>query len=110
MSYDVRLKAKLEGCDSWVHVGDGWINHTSNTSEMIKEVCGSRPSAWDGKRSADILPILKQGVERLKTHEEEYRCFQPENGWGTVETTIDFLSQIISNCEKYPTAIIEVDY
>lgn len=44
MSYDVSFKAKLEGTDQWVYVGDDWINHTSNTAAMIKEVCGSYPS------------------------------------------------------------------
>lgn len=43
MSYDVSFKAKLEGADQWVYVGDDWINHTSNTAAMIKEVCGSYP-------------------------------------------------------------------
>ena len=56
MSYDVSFKAKLEGADQWVYVGDDWINHTSNTAAMIKEVCGSYPSEWNGKRCADMYP------------------------------------------------------
>lgn len=53
MSYDVSFKAKLEGTDQWVYVGDDWINHTSNTAAMIKEVCGSYPSEWN----ASAVPI-----------------------------------------------------
>lgn len=88
MSYDVSFKAKLEGADQWVYVGDDWINHTSNTAAMIKEVCGSYPSEWNGKR---------------------YRQFEPGNCWGTVESTAEFLRQIADNCDKFPTAVIEVD-
>lgn len=62
MSYDVSFKAKLEGTDQWVYVGDDWINHTSNTAAMIKEVCGSYPSEWNGKRCADMYPVLMQGA------------------------------------------------
>lgn len=110
MSYDVSFKAKLEGVDQWVYVGDEWINYTSNTAAMIKEVCGSYPSEWDGKKCVDMYPVLIQGVSLLKKDAMHYRQFEPSNGWGKVETTIDFLMKIADNCNKYPTAIIEVDY
>ena len=108
MSYDISFKAKLEGVDQWVYVGDDWINHTSNTAAMIKEVCGSYPSAWNGKRCSDMYPVLMQGASLLNLNREKYRQFEPSNKWGTVETTIDFLMKISDNCDKYPTAIIEV--
>lgn len=37
-----------------------------------------------------------------------YRKFEPGNKWDTVETTIDFLMKIADNCDRFPTAIIEV--
>ena len=110
MSYDVSFKAKLEGTDQWVYVGDNWINYTSNTAAMIKEVCGSYPSEWSGERCADMYPTLMQGASLLNLHPQRYRQFEPDNGWGTVESTAKFLRQIADNCDKYPTAVIEVDY
>lgn len=74
MSYDVSFKAKLEGADQWVYVGDDWINHTSNTAAMIKEVCGSYPSEWNGKRCADMYHVLMQGASRLCLHPKRYLC------------------------------------
>lgn len=79
MSYDVSFKAKLEGADQWVYVGDDWINHTSNTAAMIKEVCGSYPSEWNGKRCADMYPVLMQGASLLCLHPKRYRQFEPGN-------------------------------
>ena len=110
MSYDISFKAKLEGVDQWVYVGDNWINHTSNTAAMIKEVCGSYPSEWNGKRCSDMYSILMQGTSLLNLQPSKYRQFEPDNKWGTVESTIEFLMNIADNCDKYPTAIIEVDY
>lgn len=49
MRYSVRFEAKLEGAEQWVPVGES-INHTSNTGNMIQEVCGLRPPSWDGKK------------------------------------------------------------
>ena len=69
MSYDVSFKAKLEGADQWVYVGDDWINHTSNTAAMIKEVCGSYPSEWNGKRCADMYPAHAGRVTAVSASE-----------------------------------------
>lgn len=110
MSYDVSFKAKLEGADQWVYVGDDWINHTSNTAAMIKEVCGTYPSEWNGKKCSDMYPVLMQGASLLNLDRRHYRQFEPSNGWGTVDSTIDFLTKIADNCCKFPTAVIEVDY
>lgn len=109
MSYDVSFKAKLEGADQWVYVGADWINYTANTAAMIKEVCGSYPSEWNGKKCADMYPVLMQGVSLLLNHPQQYRQFEPVNKWGTVEGTIDFLQKIADNCAEYPTAIIKVN-
>lgn len=109
MSYDVSFKAKLDGADQWVYVGADWINHTTNTAAMIKEVCGSYPSDWNGKSCAELTPILESGVTELKRYSQKYRQFEPGNGWGTVETTIEFLDHILENCKNYPTAVIEIN-
>ena len=108
MSYDISFKAKLEGVDQWVYVGPEWINHTSNTAAMIKEVCGSYPSAWNGMRCSELLPALATGCKELRAYSQKYRQFEPENGWGTVETTLEFLDAIRKACEEYPTAVLEV--
>ena len=110
MSYDVSFKAKLEGADQWIYVGEDWINHTSNTGAMIKEVCGSYPSDWDGKKCSEIGPVIRNGANKLLANSQRYRRFEPENKWGTVESTIHFLYKIADNCDEYPTAILEVDY
>lgn len=110
MSYDVSFKAKLEGADQWVYVGPEWINHTSNTAAMIKEVCGSYPSDWNGKNCSDMITVLENGTKLLRSHSQEYRRYEPSKGWGTVETTIEFLERILTYCKEYPTAVIEVCY
>lgn len=109
MSYDVSFKAKLEGTEQWVYVGDDWINHTSNTAAMIKEVCGSYPSEWNGKSCSELTPILEAGTTELRRYSQKYRQFEAENGWGTLETTLEFLDMILKNCKLYPTAVLEVN-
>ena len=109
MSYDISFKAKLEGIEQWVYVGDEWINHTSNTAAMIKDVCGSYPSSWNGKKSSELIPVLEKGASELALNGDKYRQFEAENGWGTVETTLEFLNNILKNCKNYPTSIVLVE-
>ena len=112
MSYDVSFKVKVNSKrhNQWLYVGDDWINHTSNTSDMIKEVCGSRPSEWNGRSCKEMYPILMQGISLLTIFPQKYRAFEPVNGWGTVETTTVFLEKIAANCEQHPDAVLEVNY
>jgi len=109
MSYSVRFEAKLEGTEQWIPVGE-FIKHTSNTGNMIQEVCGLRPPSWDGKKCSELLPFIDKGIKQLRRHREEHRKFETSNGWGTVETTTVFLDAIRTVCEEYPTAVIRVEY
>ena len=108
MSYDFHFQAKLDGTDQWVCVGPQWINHTSDTAAMIKEVCGSYPSEWDNMKCSELLPVLTTACEKLSTDAEQYRQF--EGGYGTVETTFKFLDDIRKACADFPTALIDVTF
>lgn len=108
MSYDVSFKAKLDGAEQWVYVGADWISHATSAGNLIKEVCGSYPSDWTGKKCADMYPVIMQGISLLNLHPQRYRQF--EAGYSTVESTIEFLWKIADTCDKYPTAVLEVDY
>ena len=110
MSYNVSFKAKLDGVNRWVYVGPRFINHTSNTSVMIKEVCGSFPSTWNGMKCSELLPVLSAGCKELRAYSQKYRQFEDKNGWGTVETTLEFLGAICKACDEFPTAVLEICY
>lgn len=107
MSYDVSFKAKLEGVDQRVYVGADWISHASSADALIKEVCGSYPSEWTGRKCADMYPVIMQGISLLNLNPQRYRPF--EAGYSTVESVIEFLWKIADNCDKYPTAVFEVN-
>jgi len=107
--YNVSFKAKIEGVDVWANVGDDWISYNTNTSAMIKAVCGSYPSDWHGMSCEKLSTILDGGISELKTYSEKYKQFESFNGHGTVEGTINFLMKIHSNCIRHPYAIVIVE-
>lgn len=108
MGYDISFKAKLEGVNQWINVGDDWISQSSNAGNMIKEVCGSYPSEWNGKTGKEMYPVLIHGAFLLLSEHSKYRCF--EQGYCTVETAAYFLEKVANICKQFPTAILEVDY
>ncbi len=108
MTYEVSFKAKLEGVNKWVYVGPQWINHPASTATMIKEVCGSYPSEWHGKACDSLLPILDNACKLLMSCSQEYRQYETDKVWGTVESTLKFLTDIRNACEAFPSAVIEV--
>lgn len=57
----------------------------------------------------DLIDPLQEGLHRLKSDPEKYKEFNPENGWGSYETLVEFVENLLNACCRYPNAIIEVD-
>jgi len=108
LSYDIYFRAKLEGMDKWVNIEEESINHTYNTSSMISAAIGITPSGFDGKKAKDILPLVREAIKKLKEEPEVYRLYEPENKWGTLESTLKFLIKIEAMCAEYPETIVDV--
>ena len=53
------------------------------------------------------LPIIKKIIDELTHHPEKYRQYEPANGWGDIETSIEFLQGIADTWKEYLTAILE---
>ena len=62
----------------------------------------------DGKHPKEIVDALRRGLKDMQEYPEEYKLLNPENGWGSYDTAMKFLSAIIVACEKYPDAIIRI--
>ena len=53
-----------------------------------------------------ILPMLRDAYHTLRADREDYRSYEPGNGWGTVEGMIDVLSDYLRACVQWPHATI----
>jgi hypothetical protein len=50
-----------------------------------------------------ILP-LRLGISRIEADPESYRREEPENKWGTVESTLKYMRAVLAACLNYPDA------
>jgi len=84
-------------------------NYTHNVTPMwIKVGVYDALYMRADKQASEIIEVLKAGVLDMQTKPDEYKLLNPPNGWGDYDSALVFLEDVLSNCEKYPKAIIGV--
>lgn len=103
MSLDVSLK----GISGEV-VYDANITHNLNTMAMEAGIYHAlwRPEEIKASRAKDIIMPLTKGLLSLLKEPDVYKKYNPENGWGTYETLVDFTRLYLEACIEYPYAQI----
>lgn len=104
MSYDVYLEVDGGGPDS---VEAYWRNHTSNTAVMWREA-GCDVADFDGAEAWAFARSLGRAVRDIEERPDHYAKWNPSNGWGSVETTLAFLRDLLDACERFPKAKVRV--
>jgi hypothetical protein len=87
-------------------------NITHNLSTMAREA-GIYEALWhpneNGYTKAEqIIPILKEGLAKLKSDPTFFKTFDSPNGWGMYIHFVPFVEAVLAACEEYPDADIEV--
>lgn len=74
-----------------------------------EEVPG-KPSEGESKDvpAGRLIPLLEQGLARLKRRPAHFKKFNPENGWGTYENLVEFVEKALAACRQDPEAIVSV--
>jgi hypothetical protein len=67
-----------------------------------------RPEERDYRIASDIIPVLEEGLQKLKNDPAHYKTFDADNGWGLYEHFVPFVEKVLNACKEYPDAKIEV--
>lgn len=91
------------------------VYHTNITHNLgtMASIAGIYEVLWKPEeigidKAEQLIPILKIGLEQLKRNPEEYKKYNPSNGWGNYEGFCIFIENYIIACETYPEATIEI--
>jgi hypothetical protein len=103
-------------CCGNTYVGDKIVfdrNITHNLTEMADEA-GIYEVLWRPEKNGylhakDIIPTLKDGLDKLEADPEYYKKFDSPNGWGLYIHFVPFVKAVLNACEEYPDAIIRTD-
>ena len=86
------------------------ITHNLNTMADKAGIYNElwRPDEIGISVAKDLIEPLREGLHRLKSDPEYYQQFNPENGWGSYDTLIRFVSDYLDACYMYKDAKVEV--
>lgn len=107
MTYHIYF-TMLSFTGDWIDVGEDWVVIPQRADSLLREVCGSYPSDWDGKKCSDISIALAKGVALLSLNPTKYKTLEGDCVWCNVNSIRDLLTKIVRMCEKFPTATIRV--
>lgn len=106
MSYDVYLNVD-GGAGHGVCAFDR--NMTSNVAPMWRKA-GVDLREFQGLLAGRVIDSLNAAIDNMTNYPEDYRAMNPENGWGSYEGALDFLTSLRDACQKFPRAEIGVSY
>ena len=101
------LNPGLEPCRFFSNEDDQTVfsaNITHNMGRManaagIYEVLW-RPEQNGFKKAYQLVPVLQKGLNRLKLYPETYKTLNPDNGWGSYEALVDFVTEYLDACRE----------
>ena len=56
---------------------------------------------------AELEPLLRKGLEDMKTNPDKYKKLNPENKWGDFKGAQAFTKALLDACTEYPNAIVK---
>lgn len=92
-----------------ITIGNVWINHTYNGSEVCKEIIGMTPQDFNDKPACIVYELAKMVYDELSKNRLKYiQRFLKYNNFGTVDSWIDFMHEIMIACKNNQLAFVYV--
>lgn len=89
-----------------------WRNITHNLGKMASAAdlykALWRPDENGFERAWQLVEPLTAGVAKLRANADEYKKFNPENGWGDYAGLVAFTEDYLAACKRFPDAIVQV--
>ena len=87
-------------------------NITHNLNRMA-EAAGIYQACWRPEEigvttAKQLVPLLTEGLAKLKADPKHYEQFNSPNGWGLYEHFVPWVEAYLRACEEYPEATVRV--
>lgn len=90
-----------EGADDYFSA-----NITHNLGAMADKAglydCLWRPEEVGITHAHQLIPILEEGLKKLQTDRAELEKLNPENGWGSYDGLVRFVTDVLNACRANP--------
>lgn len=87
-------------------------NITHNLNDMA-DAAGIYEALWrpeqnDMNIAADLITVLEVGLTKLKKEPNEFKKYNPKNGWGDYDGLVQFVKNYLAACKLHPLATVHV--
>lgn len=89
-----------------------YANITNNLTRMA-DAAGIYHVLWypekvGATKAHQLIEPLTEGLARLKADPDEFKKYNPKNGWGNYEGLVDFVERYLAACIENPEADIGI--
>jgi hypothetical protein len=89
-----------------------WSNITHNLGQMA-DAAGIYKALWRPNENgldmaAQLIEPLEDGLGRLRASPDEFKAFNPTNGWGDYDVLVRFVADYLAACKTHPGARVRV--
>lgn len=105
MSYSISMRIDAGGPEP-ISLDLLW-DYTSNCSPMWCEA-GADLADFHEQPAGECAQKLRAAIESMERDPVKYRAMNPPNGWGSYETLIPKLRELLAAFERAPKAIVRV--
>ena len=105
VSYDISLEIDTGGPEP-AQVGGDW-GYTSNCGPMWREA-GANLAEFHGKTARECAPTLSAAIQRMRAEPETFIAMNPQNGWGSYESLVPALDDLLDLFQRHPLATVRV--
>ena len=108
-SYGLNITHNCNKCAAQVHLKTP--EHIGNNI-YIANTLTLYDILWRGNehniiQAKEIIPYVKEGLNKLMNNIRFYQQFDPPNGYGNIYSLIRFCIILITNCKENPEAYLE---
>lgn len=101
MSYDLKLSVKVDGTDIYAVVDEPVYAHPTYNLNVMFRKCMD----WDFREldehgetiyynCEEVIKNIEKGIYELRTNENKYKKYNPENGWGSTKSAVETLERL----------------
>lgn len=106
MSYNVWLEADLGGPEMTRITYDSW-NYTSNCAPMWR-AAGLDLGECYGLDAGVVAESIGAALVVLRQDPAQFKAMNPVGGWGSYDTAVPALEELMAMCNSAPKAIVKV--
>jgi hypothetical protein len=105
VSYDIWLQIDTGGPEP-ATVTEG-RNMTSNVAPMWR-LAGADLADFHDRTAGECVPLLRAAIADMEDRPGKYRPLNPDNNWGSYETCLRFLRELLDDFVRHPKATVAV--